>query len=156
MKKIRPFGIVFATIQCVLLVAVMLLPGHLAAVRDKGLGGLFWLALFFIAALLILLADAVWVAVVLRRHHTRHREVSPWRALFAWGIYLVVAVVAGPCVNFVAFAGEVPPLDVRQWATFLLLYVPPALIPALVLWLPAVLLSILDPNYRYVSKKVEK
>ncbi len=155
MKKLRPFGIVFLVIQCVLFLALMVLPGYFASLLSRDLDGLFWLFLFLLAALAVLLVDAIWVAVVLRRYHARHREVAPVRALTAWGIYLAAAVVAGPYMNLLVLAGEVPPLSLQQWGILLLLYVLPALIPAVVLWLPAFLLSFLDSHYRYTSKKAE-
>ncbi len=153
MKKIRPFGVVFLVMQCVILLAVLFIPGHMAYVLDPGMGGLFWMMLFLLAALGVLFVDAIWVAVVLRRYHARHREVSPVRALAAWGIYLFLAVVVGPCVNFLVFAGEAPPLTLSQWVIFFLLYLIPTLIPAEILWLPAFLLSVLDPHYRYRPKQ---
>lgn len=155
MKQLRPFGIVFLVIQGIFLLALMLLPGCLAGMLDPGLGGLVWLALLLGAALVLLLADAIWVAVVLRRYHARHREVSPRRALVAWGLYLAAAVVGGPCVNFMVLLGGIPPLTPGQWAIFLLLYVIPALIPAAILWFPAFLLSFLDPQYRCTPKKAD-
>ncbi len=155
MKKIRPFGIAFLVIQSVLLLVLWFMPGHMAHLKDPGMGGLVWLALFLIAAFLILLMDAIWVAVVLRRYHARHREVPPSHALVAWGIYLVLAVAGGPCVNFMVLLGGAPSLTMHQWAVFCALCLIPALIPATILWVPALLLSILDPNYRYTPKPAE-
>ncbi len=153
MKKIRPFSVVFLVVQGILFGAVLVIPGYVSSLLSQDLDGLFWLALFLIASFGVLLIDAVWVAEVLRRYHARHREVSPIRALLAWGIYLSLATVAAPCVNLVVLAREVPPLTLYQWGVFFSLYLIPALIPATILWIPAFLLSILDPNYRYTPKK---
>ncbi len=155
MKKIRPFSIVFMTVQCLLLAAVMVLPGYFASAMSQDLDGLFWLALFLLAALGVLVVDAIWVGVVLSRYHARHREIPPRRALIAWAIYLVLAVAGGPCVNFAVLLGGIPPLTLEQWGILFLLYFLPSLIPAAILWLPAFLLSFLDSQYRYTPKKSE-
>ncbi len=153
MKKIRPFSVIFLAVQGILFLAVMVVPGYISSLLSQDLGGLFWLALLLLPTFGVLFVDAIWVAVVLRRYHARHREVSPVRALAAWGICLSVTTVAAPLINFIVFAGWAPPLTLHQWVIFFSLYLIPALIPAVILWVPAILLSALDSEYRYTPKQ---
>ncbi len=126
MKKIRPFLMVFLFIQCVILAAVVLLPGLLfplyagASVQDQPL------VVLWLLAALVLLLDSCWVGVVTRRCASRG-DMCRWGGLAVWAACVGVTAIASMCVgNYLAYE-----------AADLVAVLPLGLPVAAVLWLPA-------------------
>ncbi len=132
MKKLSPRGVHFLVFQGVLFVAVVLLPGIYLRTREfeNGFAGAGALVMAYSVAGLALVADALWTVGVLARYHERHPEISPWRALSLWAVYLVLAFVGGILLNSLIAAGGVSRLDWESWLPLSLT----GLIPAVVLW----------------------
>ncbi len=157
MKKNRPFRMVFLAVQFILFLAVTLLPGYLTSIYARTTVQDQPLLVIWIGALLLLLADSIWVSVVLRRYYLRHDERSPWPALLVWGGYLILMIFSA--LFHGDYLAHLRPGNAEGTMTLLngLLMKPVLwLIPAGILWLPALLASFSHSNDRYCPKKAFK
>ncbi len=154
MKKIRPFSILFLAVQAILLCTVTLVPGYVVRVLYTTMTEYQRVdfALALLAIPVVIIADVIWSALVLRRYHARHRDRSPWCALAVWAIYLILLLGGAVFGNLFMFMNRsLSAADVVLMLRLLLWGLPPALL----LWLPAALASLLDPQYRYRPKSME-